>query len=116
MIIAHACSNEVLYCPVSAATRQLLLHCSSFCCLNIPFDGTIKLVSYYGSQQVNMPVKASMITHTMCVHAAALESITGIEQKISPLVLFKQRDPWPCCKVVVIQVLSNSSPIGRVIR
>ena len=38
----------------------------------------MKLASYYNSQLVNLPVKASMITHTMRVHDAALESITGI--------------------------------------
>ena len=78
VIIARAHSNDVLYCPVSAATCQLLLHRAHFGTLNILFDGTVKLASYYSSQYVNLPVKASMITHTLRVHAAALESITGI--------------------------------------
>lgn len=79
IIFAHARSNNVLCCPVSAVNCQLLLlHRPQFGRLSLPFDGTVKLASYYSSQHVHVPVKASMITHTMRVHAAALESITGI--------------------------------------
>ena len=78
VIIAHTRSNNVLCCPVSAATCQLLLHRSHFGHLNLHFDGNVKLASYYSSQHVNMPVKASMVTRTLRVHAAALEPITGI--------------------------------------
>lgn len=81
VIIAHARSNDVLCCPVSAATRQILLHRAHFRTLNVPFDGTMKLASYYSSQHVNIPVKASVITKTLRVHAAALESVTGIAPK-----------------------------------
>ena len=81
VILAHAHSNDVLCCPVSAVPCQFLLHHSTFSCLNIPFNGTVKLASYCSSQQGNIPVGASMITHTIHVHAAALESITGIAPK-----------------------------------
>ena len=81
MIIAHACSNGVLCCLVSAATRQLLLHQAHFGNINVSFDGTVKLAGYYSSQHVNLPVKASVIMHTLRVHAAALESVTGIASK-----------------------------------
>ena len=81
VIIAHACSNDVLCCPVSAVTRQLLLHRSHFGCHNLPFDGTVKLASYYSSQHISLPVKAFVITHTLHVHAATLESIMGIAPK-----------------------------------
>ena len=66
VIIAHARSTDVLCYPVSAPTRQFLLHRSHFGHLRLPFDGN---------------VKTSMITHTMHVHAAALDSITGIAPK-----------------------------------
>ena len=79
--ISHTRSNDVLCCPVSAATCQLLLHCSTFRCLNVPFDGTVKLASYYSAQLVNLLAKASMITHTMRIYGAALESVTGIAPK-----------------------------------
>ena len=55
VIIAHACSNVVLCCPVSAATCQILLHRSHSGCLNLLFDGTVKLDSYYNSHHINMP-------------------------------------------------------------
>ena len=113
MIIAHACPNNVLCCPAGAATCQLLLHRSTFSCLNV----SVKLASYYSSQQVNMPVKAPMITHTMPVHAATLDAITGITPKnLSVCSLFEPEERWPCCRGAAIQVLSNCWPIGRVIQ
>ena len=49
--------------------------------LQLPFDDTVKLASYYSSQNINVSVKASMITHTMRVHTVLLEPITRIAPK-----------------------------------
>ena len=78
VIITPACSNDVLCCSVSEASCQLLLHHSTFRCLHLSFDDTVKLASYYSSQHANMPVKASIINHILGAHAASLESVSGI--------------------------------------
>ena len=114
VIITHTRSNDILCCPVSAATRQLLLHRTHFGRLNCPFEGTVKLASYYSSQHVNLPVKTSVITHTLRVHVAALESITGIAPKNLSARSPQARGRWLSYKVVATQVLSNCWRDGKV--
>ena len=113
IISAYACSTNVLCCPVSAVTWQLLLHRSTFSRLNVPFDGTIKLTSYYSSQLVNLPVKASMITHTMRVHADSLESSMSIAPKSLSACSLQVGGRWLSYKVAATQMLSICWSVGR---
>ena len=73
-----------------------------FCHLLLPFNGSIKLACYYGF--FNVPVKASMITQTICVHTTLLEPMTGIAPKISLLGSSELEEQWRYYKGVVIQV------------
>ena len=87
-IIVNAQSNNVICCPVLAAIRQLLFHCKMLHYLHLSFDGSIKLSNYYNFHDVSVPVKASMITTTMHIHAALLEPATDIApKKISACLL-----------------------------
>ena len=72
---------SVLDGPISATICQLLVYRSNFHLLQVPFNGNIKLASYYSSQHINMPVTTSMITHTMRVHATSLDNVTDIASK-----------------------------------
>ena len=104
----------MLCCSVSAATRQLLLHWAHFGNPNVPFDGTVKLARYYSSQHVNIPVKAYVITHTLRIHAAALESVTGIALKNLSTQSLLAGGAWLSYKVVATLMLLNSWRNGKV--
>ena len=76
-VIAHSRSGDPLCCPVTAVIRQFLLHRLH----TQHHDGTLKLASYYNSNNVNVRVTASMITSTMRWHAAILQPTTGISPR-----------------------------------
>ena len=80
-VIAHATSGDMLCCPVKATVRQMLLHRKERRKRNKPYDGTVKLASYYNSKGVNVPVKHSQITKVLQTHATLLQHITGVEPK-----------------------------------
>lgn len=78
-IIAHARSGDSLCCPVTATIRQLMIHKREFRRRNLPYDGRIKLASYYNSRHVRVPVKAAQITKAVRWHASLLQPVTGID-------------------------------------
>lgn len=77
--VAHARSNDPLCCPVTSVTRQLLLHRQEFRRRGVPYDGKVKLATYYNDRQVRVPVKAAMMTDAIRWHAGVLEPVTGIK-------------------------------------
>jgi len=48
-IIAHARSRDYLCCPVTSTIRQFMLHRNEFRRRGIPYDGRVKLASYYNA-------------------------------------------------------------------
>jgi hypothetical protein len=78
-IIAHARSGDSLCCPVTATIRQLMIHRRKFRHRTRPYNGRIKLASYYNSRHVKVPVKAAQITKAIRWHASLLQPITGID-------------------------------------
>ena len=75
--MCYYCSHLLQRClvfPSAGYLRQLLLHHRVFWYLNIPLNRTIKLASYYKFWNVNVPIKAFMITQIIRVHAIFLES------------------------------------------
>lgn len=76
--IAHARSNDPLCCPVTSAVRQFLLHRTEFRRRNVPYDGTVKLATYYNANHVRVPVKANQITRALRWHAGVLQHVTGV--------------------------------------
>ena len=57
----------------------MLLHRKERRKRNKPYDGTVKLASYYNSKGVNVPVKHSQITKVLQLQATLLQHITGVE-------------------------------------
>ena len=57
----------------------MLLHRKERCKRNKPYDGTVKLTSYYNSKGVNVPVKSTQITKVLQLHAALLQHETGVD-------------------------------------
>ena len=80
-VIAHATSGDMLCCPVKATIRQMLLHRKERRKRNKPYDGTVKLASYYNSKGVNVHVKHSQINKVLQLQATLLQHITGVEPK-----------------------------------
>ena len=76
-VIAHATSGDMLCCPVKATIRQqMLLHRKERRKRSKPYDGTVKLASYYNSKGVNIPVKNSQITKVLQLQATVHHYIT----------------------------------------
>ena len=71
----------MLCCPVKAMIRQMLLHRKERHKRNKPYDGTVKLASYYNSKGVNVPVKSKQITTVLQLQATLLQHLTGVEPK-----------------------------------
>ena len=80
-VIAHTTSGDQLCCPVKATIRQLMIHRTERRKHNKPYDGKVKLASYYNSKGVNVPVKPSMISDVLCQHATLLQHKTGVDPK-----------------------------------
>jgi len=76
--IAHARSGDPYCCPVTAVVRQLMLHRREFRRRNTPFNGAIKLASYYNRHNVCVPIKPKQITDTLRWNAGVLQHVTGI--------------------------------------
>jgi hypothetical protein len=76
--IAHARSGDPYCCPVTAIVRQVSLHRHEFRRRNVPFDGSIKLATYYNHHHVRVPIKAKQITDTLRWTAGVLQHVTGI--------------------------------------
>ena len=77
--IAHARSEHHLCCPVWSTIRQVLMHRRAFARFNRPFNGAVKLASYYTDAGKNIPVKASQVTGMIRIYANVLRSKTGID-------------------------------------
>ena len=58
---------------------KFLLHRMEFRRRRVPYDGWVKLATYYNDHSVRVPVKAAQITKTIRWHAAILEPATGIK-------------------------------------
>ncbi|OEU19791.1 hypothetical protein FRACYDRAFT_235852 [Fragilariopsis cylindrus CCMP1102] len=56
-----------------------MIHKREFLRRNLPYDGRIKLASYYNSRHVRVPVKAAQITKAVRWHASLLQPVTGID-------------------------------------
>ena len=56
-----------------------MIHKREFRRRNLPYDGRIKLASYYNSRHVRVPVKAAQITKAVRWHASLLQPVTGID-------------------------------------
>ena len=80
-IIAHARSGDNVCCPVLSTIQLFLIHRREFRRKNVPYDGKLKLASYYNSKHVNVPVKAKQVTDTLRIHAALIQPMTGINPK-----------------------------------
>jgi hypothetical protein len=79
VVIAHARSGDNICCPVLSTIQLFLIHRREFCRKNVPYDGKLKLASYYNSKQKNVPVKAKQVTDALRWHAAILQPVTGID-------------------------------------
>ena len=77
-VIAHATSGDPRCCTVLSTVRQFMVHRREFCRRNLPYDGKVKLASYYNHRNIRVAVKAAQITATLRWHAGVLESTTGI--------------------------------------
>jgi hypothetical protein len=80
-VTAHARSGDNVCCPVLSTIQQFMTHQHEFHRKNVPYNGKLKLASYYNSKQVNVPVKAKQVTDTLCCHAALIQPLIGIDPK-----------------------------------
>jgi hypothetical protein len=80
-VIAHARSGDNVCCPVLSTIQQFMTHRLEFRRKNIPYNGKLKLASYYNPKQINVPVKATQVTATLRCHAALIQPLTGINPK-----------------------------------
>ena len=55
------------------------MHCRAFARFNCPYNGSVKLASYYTDAGKNIPVKASQVTGMIRIYATVLRSETGID-------------------------------------
>ena len=78
-VIAHARSGDPLCCPVTSTVRQFMVHRREFRRRRVPYNGKIKLASYYNLHNVRVPIKATQITNALRWHAGVLEPTTGIK-------------------------------------
>lgn len=81
VVIAHARSGDDVCCPVISTIQIFLTHRREFRRQNSPYNGKLKLASYYNSKMKNVPVKAKQVTDTLRCHAATLHPVTGIDPK-----------------------------------
>ena len=56
-----------------------MVHCREFRHHRVPYNGRIKLASYYIFHNVRIPIKAAQITAALRWHAGVLEPTTGIK-------------------------------------
>ena len=56
-VTAHTASGDMLCCPVKATVRQFMIHRKERCRPNKPYNGKVKLASYYNSKGMNVHVK-----------------------------------------------------------
>ena len=80
-VIAHATSGDMLCCPVKATVRQFMIHRRECRKRNKPYNGKVKLASYYNSNGVNVPVKTLQVTKVIQHHAGLLRHVTGVNPK-----------------------------------
>ena len=57
------------------------MHCEAFRRFNRPFNGAVKLASYYTTDGKCLPLKAKQFTDLIRIHAASLQPVTGINPK-----------------------------------
>jgi len=77
-IIAHSRNGDLYCCLVTSTIRQFMLHRKEFRRRNTPYDGSIKLASYYNARNVRVPIKPTHVTKTLKLHAGTLQPTTGI--------------------------------------
>mmetsp|Transcript_19544 Transcript_19544/g.20962 ORF Transcript_19544/g.20962 Transcript_19544/m.20962 type:complete len:150 (+) Transcript_19544:76-525(+) len=80
-VIVHVASGNMLCCPVKATVRQFMIHHKECHKRNKPYNGKVKLASYYNSKGVNVPVKNTQVTTVLRHHAALLKHETGVDPK-----------------------------------
>lgn len=78
-VIAHARSRDPYCCPVTSLSRQFMSHRKEFRRRDVPYDGTVKLATYYNLRNVRVPIKASQVTYRLRWHAGVLKPTTGID-------------------------------------
>ena len=78
-VIAHTTSSDILWCPVKATVRQFMIHRTELQSHNKPYNGEVKMTSYYNIKGVNVPVKSKMISNVLCHHAIILWNKTGVD-------------------------------------
>ena len=79
--IAYATSGDMLCCPGKALVRQFMIYCKERHKRNKPYYGKVKLVSYYNSKGVNVPVKNAQVTKVLQHHFNLLWHETGVDTK-----------------------------------
>ena len=67
-VIAHARSSDPLCCSVTSTACQFMVHCREFRCRRVPYNGRIKLASYYNLRNVHVQIKAAEITAALRWH------------------------------------------------
>lgn len=79
-IIAHARSAHPFCCPVLAAIRMIMVHRTWFSDNNLPFDGAVRLASYYHRAK-RLNIKPEHITKHLRSAARICQRRTGIDPK-----------------------------------
>ena len=64
-VITLAASGDMLCCPVKTSVQKFMIHGKERCKRNKLYDGKVKLVSYYNSKGVNVPVKNAQVTRVL---------------------------------------------------
>ena len=76
-VIAHACSQHPYCCPVKALLRLILTHRRWFATRGIPYDGKVRLASYYrNDERVNL--RPEDVTRQLRYAARVLFHTSGI--------------------------------------
>jgi hypothetical protein len=77
-VIAHSRSEHPFCCPVRAAIRMILTHREWFAATNTPYDGSVRLASYYHrGRRIN--IRPANITNQLRFAARQLFHETGID-------------------------------------
>jgi len=77
-IISHARSGNNLCCPVTAIARQFMTHRRERRRKSLPYDGSVRLASFYNVRGTLVLVKADMVTKALRLHTTLLRHSTGI--------------------------------------
>lgn len=76
--IAHGLSGATLCCPVRATARQFLYHRHQRQRLLLPYDGKVRLASFYTPSNQIRPLQAKHVTDILRSHVGLTRSSTGL--------------------------------------